>query len=77
MAPIRITWPDEAACNYALTLLEMFRLSNGLRKYDALIAVTALAARQPLHTHNIKHFRIVPGLQTIQPYVKSSRKKTP
>ena len=72
--PVSIVWPNESACNYALVLLDKFRLSNGLRKYDALIAVTALGAGQPLHTHNIKHFGIIPGLRTTQPYVKSSRK---
>lgn len=67
---IRLVWPEERALNYSVELLQMFHLSHGLRKYDALVAVTALSLKVPLHTFNIRHSRVVPGLATVQPYTK-------
>ena len=71
---IRIVWPDSSASDYAIALVKRFNLSHGLRKYDALVAVTALALDQPLHTFNVRHFRIVPGLKIVQPYSKQTRR---
>lgn len=64
----RTVWPEPIACAWAVDLMIQFNLSHGLKKYDALVAVTALAADAPLHTFNVKHFRFIPGLRTVQPY---------
>jgi predicted nucleic acid-binding protein len=68
--PFAILWPSDNACNTALATYAQAHLSNALGLLDALIAATALAHTVPLHTFNQKHFIAVPGLQTIQPYVR-------
>lgn len=65
-------WPPDEWCDYAVELMVQFNLSHGLQKYDALVAVTALAAGVPLHTFNVRHFHFIPGLLTVQPYGKSA-----
>jgi len=45
-------------------------LSHSLGLIDALIAATAISAGASLCTYNLKHFRAVPGLVTVQPYPK-------
>jgi predicted nucleic acid-binding protein len=45
-------------------------LSTGISAFDILIGQTAVELGLPLHTFNVKHFRHVPGLTTIQPYTK-------
>lgn len=68
--PFPVLWPTEADMNFALKNLTPLRLSNGLGMIDALIAATALGRNLPLVTFNIRHFRAVPGLITVQPYVR-------
>lgn len=53
-----------AAYNLMLSLF----LSDSLYLEDALIAATALAHGTTLYTHNIKHFRKIPGLTIARPY---------
>lgn len=52
----------------ALELLARFYLSHNLGPFDALIAATALGLDAPLCTFNVRHFRVVPGRVTEQPY---------
>ena len=38
------------------------------RLIDALIRQTSIAFGLPLHIFNVKHYAVIPGLITIQPY---------
>lgn len=48
--------------------LRCLPLSHGLGLLDALIAACAVGRAAMLHTFNIKHYRVVPGLVAEQPY---------
>ena len=43
--------------------IEEFALNSGLQLPDALIAATAMEKSLPLVTGNVKHFKVIPGLQ--------------
>lgn len=61
-------WPSATDCERAFQDYATFRLSHGLGLIDALIGATAVGLGEPLATFNVKHYGIIPGLQTIQPY---------
>ncbi len=63
-----IVWPSEADCQRGLEHLRDYRLSHNLGLIDALIAATAVGQGATLCTFNVKHFGVVPGLVTEQPY---------
>lgn len=42
--------------------------SHGIGIMDAFIAATALIHKEPLVTHNTKHFRFIKGLDLVVPY---------
>ena len=69
-APLPMVWPTTADCQRALADFTAFHLSHGLGLLDALIAAVALGLSAELCTFNDKHYRIVPGLVTIQPYTR-------
>ncbi len=52
----------------AYRLMESYFLSHGLLIPDALIGATALAHGVTLHTKNVRHFRMIPGLTVARPY---------
>lgn len=58
----------EAISERARELMEAFTLSHGLLLPDALIAGTALEAGVGIYTRNTRHFSMVPGLETLEPY---------
>src|SRR5262245_41851599 len=68
LSAFHVVWPSPEALERALTHYPPLHLSDGLGVMDALIAATALSERLPLVTFNVRHFRVVPGLTTIQPY---------
>ncbi len=68
IAPLPIVWPNEQACAMALSNYARLHLSHRLGLLDALIAACAIQESATLCTFNQKHYRSVPGLQTIQPY---------
>src|SRR5206468_2137841 len=70
LANYDIVWPDAAACAQAMSVFETFWLSHKLGLLDALIGQTAVALGEPLHTFNVKHLGLVPGLKAIQPYTR-------
>jgi predicted nucleic acid-binding protein len=69
-APLPVIWPTPADCQRALADFTAYHLSHGLGLLDALIAACAVGLSAELCTFNNKHFRIVPGLVTIQPYTR-------
>lgn len=66
--PFQIVWPNDRDCAKALTDFTALHLSHSPGLLDSLIAATAIGLAAPLCTYNVKHFQIVPGLQTVQPY---------
>ncbi len=63
-------WPNEDDCNRALTSFTGHHLSDHIGLLDALIAETAIGVNAELATFNVKHYRALRGLKTIQPYSK-------
>jgi predicted nucleic acid-binding protein len=70
LASYRMVWLSSSGCETALVTYQNVHLANAISVTDMLIAQTALELRLPLHTFNLKHFKAVAGLQTIQPYIK-------
>ena len=61
-------WATPADCQRALQDFAAYHLSNNLGLLDALIAHTAVGLNETLATFNVKHYRVVASLRTIQPY---------
>lgn len=70
VAPLPMVWPTEGDCRRALADFTAFHLSHSLGLIDALIAAVALGLSAELCTFNTKHYRMVPGLVTVQPYTR-------
>lgn len=70
VAPLPVVWPTEADCNRALSDFTSYHLSHNLGLIDALIAACAVGLPATLCTFNVKHYRVVPGLQIQQLYVR-------
>lgn len=70
IAPLAIVWPSVSDCHAALVDFQTLHLSHGLGLIDALIAATARGLDADLCTFNLRHYRAVPGLRTLQPYVR-------
>lgn len=68
VAPLPIVWPTEVDCARALSDFTKLHLSQGLGLLDSMIAACAMGRSAELCTFNIKHYRMVPGLRTTQPY---------
>lgn len=66
--PLPVIWPTEADCARALTDFTAFHLSHRLGLIDALIAACAVGQAATLCTFNLKHYRVIAGLVTEQPY---------
>ncbi len=67
-----IVWPTEADCTRGLINFKTYHLSDNLGLIDSLIAATAVGLGATLCTFNIKHYRVVPGLQIEQPYTRGT-----
>ena len=52
----------------ALKWFEDFYLSHGLGIMDCLIAAPAIRLRRPLYTFNVRHYRVIPGLDARIPF---------
>ena len=66
--PLR--WPTEEDLKRALTIYLPLRLAHGIGLFDTVIAATATGAGLTLVTLNVRHFRHVPGLTILRPYMK-------
>lgn len=70
VTPLPVVWATEADCARALSDFTSYHLSNSLGLLDALIAACAVGHGATLCTFNVKHYRVVPGLVTAQPYTR-------
>jgi predicted nucleic acid-binding protein len=70
VAPLPVVWPAAADCRRALTDFAAFHVSQGLGLLDALIGACAVGLSASLCTFNVKHYRVIPGLLTVQPYTR-------
>lgn len=70
VAPLQIVWPTEVDGARALSDFTTYHHSHGLGLLDALIAACAVGLSATLYTFNDKHYRVVPGLVTAQPYAR-------
>ena len=68
VAPLPVVWPTRADCDRALSDFTAYHLSHKLGLLDSLIAACAIGLSADLCTFNLKHYKIVPGLTTKQPY---------
>lgn len=73
LANYGIVWLSPADCGKALEVFTAFRLSHNAGLLDVLIGQTAVAMETPLLTFNQKHYGFIPGISTIQPYVKQKQ----
>ena len=70
VAPLPVVWPTTTDCQKALADFTAFHLSHSLGLLDSLIGALAVGLSAELCTFNAKHYRVVPGLVTLQPYVR-------
>src|SRR5690348_8615352 len=70
LAAFEIVWPEQADLERALTAYAPLYRTHGIGVPDMLIAAVAVGRALPLATLNVRHFRAVPGLVTVQPYVR-------
>lgn len=64
----RIEWGSSQVYTNALETYRGFHLSHAIGMIDVLIGHIALELALPLYTFNKKHYRVITGLTTIQPY---------
>ena len=65
-----LAWPTEADLQRAYREYVPLGQATGISILDTMIASTAVGLDLPLATFNVKHFRHVPGLVLVQPYVR-------
>lgn len=65
-----LLWPNEATLEQTVKDYGALRLAHGIGVLDMVIAATAIQHGQELVTFNLKHYRSIPGLVTIQPYTR-------
>jgi len=71
LSAFEVTWPEAVEFAQAYDLLAVHRLSSRLSIPDCLIAAMALARSARLYTFNLKHFRVVAGLDVQAPYTRA------
>lgn len=70
VSPLPVVWPTTGDCQSALAHFTSFHLSHKLGLMDALIAAIAIGLSARLCTFNQKHYRMIPSLITVQPYIR-------
>lgn len=71
VAPLPVVWTTEVDCARALSNFMTYHLSHKVGLLDTLIASCAVGHNATLYTFNVKHYRVIPGLVTAQPYLRS------
>lgn len=71
VAPLEIWYPGEAEMQAALRLFQANYLRCRLSMIDAVIGSVCVARQGVLCTFNVRHYRCVSDLQTLQPYPKN------
>ena len=66
-----VAWPEAHEFAHAYNLLAAHRLSSGLSIPDCLVAAMALERSLSLYTFNVKHYRVVSGLNVQEPYQRA------
>src|SRR5438874_13293244 len=66
-----VHWPTANDSERAMSTFARARLSHRLSIPDLMIAQCAVGLGATLCTFNVRHFRIVTGLVTEQPYLRS------
>ncbi len=66
-----LTWPDAPEFEQAHALFVANRLTSGLGIPDCLIAAMAISRSATLYTFNLRHFRLIPGVDAEAPYERS------
>jgi predicted nucleic acid-binding protein len=69
-APLPVVWPTAADCQRAPADFATFHVSQGLGLLDALIGACAVGLSATLCTFNVKHYRVIPGLTILEPYIR-------
>jgi predicted nucleic acid-binding protein len=70
LSAFNVVWPDPSEFARAFDLLAAHCLSAGISIPDCLIAAMAISRSAGLYTFNLKHFKIVEGLDVRQPYAR-------
>ncbi|HEV7518191.1 MAG TPA: PIN domain-containing protein [Thermoanaerobaculia bacterium] len=70
VSPLPIVWPTRADCDRALSDFTTYHLSYKLGLLDSMIAACAIGLSADLCTFNLKHYQVLPGLTTTQPYLR-------
>ena len=68
LSSFHVAWPDASEFEQAYELFATHRLTSGLSIPDSLIPAMTLARGARLYTFNLKHFKVVAGLDVQQPY---------
>ena len=66
--PHLLFWPTQSDCRRGLADYVAYHLSHGVGLLDVLIGHTAVGLNEPLATFNVKHYQVIAGLKSIQPY---------
>jgi predicted nucleic acid-binding protein len=66
-----VIWPEPSEFAMAYELLTRHWLASALGIPDCLIAATAMSRSSRLYTFNLKHFKVVDGLDVQEPYDRS------
>jgi len=62
---LAVIQPNQTISEKAISLVEKYSLSHGLRVIDALVASTALVSQSHLCTVNTKHYRFIKELKIL------------
>ncbi len=65
-----VVWTGAPEFARAYDLLVAYRLTSGLSIPDCLVAAMALTRSATLYTFNMRHFRVITGLDVQEPYAR-------
>lgn len=71
LSSYEVVWPEPKEFAHAFDLLAEHRLRGGMGIPDCLVAAMTLNRSATLYSFNIKHFRVVSGLDVREPYSRA------